>query len=91
MKKILQPNEAIGKWSIQEHQIFLEGLKNFGKNWKLISDRIKSRNPAQVRSHGQKHFQKSLKSPLQFSHHIQEFSHCEISTQYGEDMSFPLS
>ena len=45
-----------GRWSVGEHQLFLQGLKKHGRNWKLIQGLIKSRTATQVRTHAQKFF-----------------------------------
>ena len=40
-----------GRWSRDEHNRFIEGLKLFGKDWKQIEEHIGSRSGAQIRSH----------------------------------------
>lgn len=55
-------NEKIGRWSEQEHLVFLEGLKNYGKQWKTIAGMIGTRTVVQVRTHAQKYFQKMDRS-----------------------------
>ena len=47
-----------GRWTEEEHQHFLEGLKMFGKDWRSIEEHIGSRSCAQIRSHAQKYFNK---------------------------------
>ena len=49
---------AQGKWSPDEHALFLEGMRYFGKEWKRVATLIRTRNSIQVRSHAQKYFQK---------------------------------
>jgi SHAQKYF class myb-like DNA-binding protein len=51
-------SDVTGRWSAQEHDLFLEGLKTFGRNWKLIASLIPHRSVVQIRTHAQKHFQK---------------------------------
>ncbi|GBG31880.1 Myb family DNA-binding protein, SHAQKYF family [Hondaea fermentalgiana] len=51
-----------GRWTHEEHSIFLEGLKLHGKEWKKISDMIQTRTVVQIRTHAQKYFQKVAKS-----------------------------
>jgi len=46
-----------GRWTEEEHQLFLQGLEQYGKVWKMIATLVKSRTSAQVQSHAQKHFQ----------------------------------
>lgn len=48
----------MGRWTEDEHQKFLEGLKLYGKNWKLVGLRVGTRNATQARSHAQKYFAK---------------------------------
>ncbi|XP_047978566.1 transcription factor SRM1-like [Salvia hispanica] len=47
-------------WTEDEHRLFLEGLKKYGKgDWKSISRfAVGTRNPSQVASHAQKHFKR---------------------------------
>jgi len=48
-----------GPWSAQEHELFLKGLKERGRSWKVISkDYVRTRNRVQVSSHAQKFFRR---------------------------------
>ena len=47
---------------MEEHRIFLEGLKLHGKGWKQIAMMIQSRTVVQIRTHAQKYFQKLAKA-----------------------------
>ena len=47
-----------GRWTNQEHMIFLRGLNDVGKNWRGISNMLKTRTVTQVRTHAQKFFLK---------------------------------
>lgn len=49
-------SKASGRWTKEEHQKFIEGLKLFGKNWKQVEEHVGTRNGAQIRSHAQKFF-----------------------------------
>jgi SHAQKYF class myb-like DNA-binding protein len=48
----------VGRWTEQEHLVFLDGLKIFGKQWKMIAGMIGTRTVVQVRTHAQKYFMK---------------------------------
>ena len=43
-----------GRWSTEEHTKFIEGLVEFGKNWKDVQKYVGTRTTAQARSHAQK-------------------------------------
>ena len=49
---------ASGRWTREEHEQFLEGLKVYGREWKKVAQRIPTRTSAQIRSHAQKYFAK---------------------------------
>lgn len=50
-----------GRWTREEHEAFLQGLKEHGREWKKVADKIPTRNSAQIRSHAQKYFAKLAK------------------------------
>jgi len=50
-----------GRWTREEHEAFLEGLKMHGREWKKVAQKITSRTSAQIRSHAQKYFTKLAK------------------------------
>lgn len=54
--------EKVGRWTEQEHQVFLQGLHTYGKQWKTIAGMIGTRTVVQVRTHAQKYFQKMERS-----------------------------
>ncbi len=53
---IIIGNQYQGRWTDEEHEKFLEGLRLFGKDWRRIEEFIGSRSCAQIRSHAQKYF-----------------------------------
>lgn len=57
-KQNKQAGESAGRWTRDEHQAFLAGLKEFGREWKKVATRIPTRTSAQIRSHAQKYFSK---------------------------------
>jgi SHAQKYF class myb-like DNA-binding protein len=79
--------ENLGRWSTREHSIFIEGLRKFGRNWKLISTYIGSRSADQVRSHAQK-FELKCKIFAR-SATTRKATFKDSATQYGEDIFFP--
>lgn len=47
-----------GRWTNAEHQAFLDGLRECGREWKKVALKIPTRSSAQIRSHAQKYFAK---------------------------------
>lgn len=56
---------SFGRWTRAEHQAFLQGLKQFGREWKKVALNIPTRSSAQIRSHAQKYFAKLAKDDEQ--------------------------
>lgn len=56
--------ENTGRWTAEEHRLFLQGLEEHGRGWKKIAALIKSRTVVQIRTHAQKYFQKLAKARL---------------------------
>eukprot|EP00331_Platyophrya_macrostoma_P003776 CAMPEP_0176431040 /NCGR_PEP_ID=MMETSP0127-20121128/14592_1 /TAXON_ID=938130 /ORGANISM="Platyophrya macrostoma, Strain WH" /LENGTH=246 /DNA_ID=CAMNT_0017813005 /DNA_START=35 /DNA_END=775 /DNA_ORIENTATION=- len=48
--------QSNGRWTKEEHQRFVEAIKNYGKNWKKVEEFVGTRSGAQIRSHAQKFF-----------------------------------
>jgi SHAQKYF class myb-like DNA-binding protein len=53
--------EQTGRWTREEHQAFLAGLNQYGKEWKKVAAKVKTRTVVQTRTHAQKYFQKLQK------------------------------
>lgn len=45
-----------GRWSVEEHQKFVEAMFLYGNEWKRVQQHIKTRSSTQARSHAQKFF-----------------------------------
>ena len=79
--------ENTGRWTSNEHSLFLEGLQNYGKEWKRIADLIQTRTVVQIRTHAQKYFQKVAKAremsnePVPGSFRSTAMSTCEKNQQ----------
>mmetsp|Transcript_37732 Transcript_37732/g.38401 ORF Transcript_37732/g.38401 Transcript_37732/m.38401 type:complete len:120 (-) Transcript_37732:747-1106(-) len=55
---LIKAGSLSGRWTDDEHKLFLEGVKLYHKNWKKLAVFIKTRTPVQVRAHAQKYFRK---------------------------------
>jgi SHAQKYF class myb-like DNA-binding protein len=55
-------SEHTGRWTRAEHDLFLEALRKYGKEWKKVASMVKTRTVVQTRTHAQKYFQKYAKS-----------------------------
>jgi SHAQKYF class myb-like DNA-binding protein len=47
-----------GRWTLEEHKRFIQGVLEFGNRWRYVAKVIETRNSAQIRSHCQKFFSK---------------------------------
>jgi len=54
--------EHTGRWTKEEHEAFLVALKMYGKEWKKVAAKVKTRTVVQTRTHAQKYFQKLAKA-----------------------------
>jgi len=60
-----------GRWTTAEHELFLKGMRLYGREWKRVAQHIPTRSAAQVRSHAQKYLTK-----LQRRHEEEEQLSC---------------
>lgn len=61
-------SQNTGRWTYDEHRLFLRGLELHGKGWKKIASLIKTRTVVQIRTHAQKYFQKIAKAKQNGDH-----------------------
>jgi SHAQKYF class myb-like DNA-binding protein len=62
---LMRKSPSAGRWSRDEHEAFLDGLKIFGREWKKVATKIPTRTSAQIRSHAQKYFAKLARDEQQ--------------------------
>jgi hypothetical protein len=57
------PNNTInkGRWTEEEHKIFMEEYEKYGNNCTLIAKVLNTRTPAQIKKHAECFFQQNLK------------------------------
>eukprot|EP00588_Corethron_pennatum_P028599 CAMPEP_0194335316 /NCGR_PEP_ID=MMETSP0171-20130528/69166_1 /TAXON_ID=218684 /ORGANISM="Corethron pennatum, Strain L29A3" /LENGTH=279 /DNA_ID=CAMNT_0039098351 /DNA_START=349 /DNA_END=1185 /DNA_ORIENTATION=- len=56
---VVEPgHEHTGRWTAEEHEAFLTALRKYGKEWKKVAARVRTRTVVQTRTHAQKYFQK---------------------------------
>ena len=48
----------------EEHEAFLRGVELYQKDWHLIATVVKTRSVLQIRTHGQKYFNKLAKGEV---------------------------
>ncbi len=50
-----------GRWTAEEHERFLHGIRTHGKYWRMVEPIVATRTVLQCRTHGQKYFAKLRK------------------------------
>jgi len=73
----LSPKCSLGRWTREEHDQFLEGMKIHGREWKKVATGIRTRTSAQIRSHAQKYFNKLSRE------HEQRLNAAELAASMG--------
>jgi len=61
LKIVETGQEHTGRWTREEHNAFLMALQQYGKEWKKVAAKVKTRTVVQTRTHAQKYFQKLQK------------------------------
>ncbi len=64
-------SSSSGRWTNEEHEAFLHGLKIYGREWKKVAQNIPTRTSAQIRSHAQKYFAKLAREDQNQHLHLQ--------------------
>ena len=49
------------KWTMEEHELFIQGIEQYGRNWESVEQVVGSKTRKQIRSHAQKYFEKLKK------------------------------
>lgn len=50
----IDKNKNTGRWTKEEHNLFLEAIDLYGRNWKMVEKHVGTRTSTQARSHAQK-------------------------------------
>lgn len=45
-------NQSLNYWTMDEHVRFIDAMREFGRDWKSITEAVATRKIDQVRSHG---------------------------------------
>jgi hypothetical protein len=58
------PNNNInkGRWTEEEHKIFIQEYEKYGKNCMLIAKVLNTQTPAQIKKHAECFFKQNLKT-----------------------------
>ena len=59
--KLNKKGKRIGRWSPEEHELFLEALRIYAKDWTMIELHVKTRDVTNIRAHAQKFLLKLVK------------------------------
>ena len=52
-----------GRWTDEEHERFLQAIRDYGKDWSMVEGTIGTRSSNQIRSHAQKFVTKCEQEP----------------------------
>ena len=49
-----------GRWTEEEHRLYLNGFEEHGKKWEKIANAIKTRTLSQVKAYGHRHLKEQV-------------------------------
>jgi SHAQKYF class myb-like DNA-binding protein len=75
-----------GRWTNDEHKLFIEALKLYGKSWKKIQQHVGTRITTQIRSHAQKFFHKMGRGESNMKK-ISTAAKFEVTKDHQQDIS----
>lgn len=78
-------SKSAGRWTAEEHALFLQGLDKYNKQWKMIAELVRTRTVVQIRTHAQKYFQKLNKNKAK-ANQLDEFT--ASTDEYDAAFSF---
>lgn len=80
--------EPVRYWTEEEHKLFLIGVQKFGgRNYKALSEHIKTRTPTQVRTHLQKYLLKIQVRDLIMFSTFRAFNELRVRVQMGRNLT----
>jgi len=89
--RVVEPGqEHTGRWTKEEHEAFLSALQMYGKEWKKVAARVKTRTVVQTRTHAQKYFQK-LQKVMKTSDGTSDVGAVEMGTASSAKKATPPS
>ncbi|KAF0719556.1 Aste57867_950 [Aphanomyces stellatus] len=65
------PMHNEGRWRDTEHDLFLEGLRRYGRQWFNVAKVVKTRSVTQIRTHAQKYFAKQEREVNTLLEHLE--------------------
>jgi len=83
-KPQVKAGQSTGRWTVNEHRAFLEGLRECGREWKKVALRIPTRTSAQIRSHAQKYFSKLQRDHESIVNHGDSSNAASVPAGTGE-------
>ena len=78
----------MGRWSRQEHILFLQALKLYGREWRSVQNFVKTRTSTQSRSHAQKFFEKLKRKKKTLEQFLSELDFDQVNNMTGSELEF---